>query len=308
MLSNNMNFANLMSVTPEGSDPEYKGLFAEASLRMYSLLKSKDFNQWFDRNAKRQPQLYVILFMRADAIFSQLGAMAQNSRVIEFSKTNQPHQLKGEPWINNVIRIIILFTRELQEKMVMGAVYVEVPRVTPDAANPDLQASKIQKILDGSATPTARGSGNESQEDRDDSVKKNRRRSGGANPNGGLVPVNTPKKDAKELGFFVPLPGCNPQKMFGGIDSSAAGGKGIPCYHHHAKTLACTKPNCNFLHGSFIKFDEPVRTTILSGMLEHKTAVLNPSLKNNKRFKAVIDEKYAELWNNSADSSTNDGA
>jgi hypothetical protein len=41
-------------------------------------------------------------------------------------------------------------------------------------------------------------------------------------------------------------------------------------------------------------------------MVEHKCATLNRELLKNKRFKACIDEKYNELWNEPA-ASTTDG-
>jgi hypothetical protein len=31
-------------------------------------------------------------------------------------------------------------------------------------------------------------------------------------------------------------------------------------------------------------------------MLEHKTARLNPDLKNSKKFKKIVGEKYVPLW------------
>jgi hypothetical protein len=110
------------------------------------------------------------------------------------------------------------------------------------------------------------------------------------------------------MGFFFPGRGCTPEKMFGPIKSIDPNAK-LPCWHHHALTFKCTKPECTYLHGSFIRFDPNYRTSILNGMMEHKTARLNRKLKNNKRFKACVDEKYNELWSElPASNSTNEGA
>lgn len=73
----------------------------------------------------------------------------------------------------------------------------------------------------------------------------------------------------------------------------------LPCFDWHGKGRVCNHgPNYKFLHGIFQKFKEAHRTCILDGMLEHKTAKLNPDLKKARTYVSLIDAKYEyeELW------------
>jgi hypothetical protein len=157
MLANNMGFANFLSIISTTDDPKLKGLFSECSLKIYCLLKREDFQNWFNKYGKKQPQLYVILFMRIDSISTQLAAMAQNSSVMAKIDANEGHKLKSDPRITNAIRIVFLLNRELEDKYMMGAIFQDIPRITPDASNPDKRASKLQKISETAANQTSHG-------------------------------------------------------------------------------------------------------------------------------------------------------
>jgi hypothetical protein len=177
--------------------------------------------------------------------------------------------------------------------MALGSIFVEIPRITPDAVNPEIQASKLQKTSAAASNATARQTDKQKS---NDSANNNRCKT----PGNGLVPVTVPKKDGKTFGFFFPGQGCTPEKMFAPIRSADPSAK-LPCFHHKA-------PNCTYIHGTFYKLPENHPTCIIDGMMEHKTARLNRKLMNNKRFKSCIDGKYNEPWNEfPASDSTNDG-
>jgi hypothetical protein len=105
-------------------------------------------------------------------------------------------------------------------------------------------------------------------------------------------PIPKPKKDPIKLGVSVLCQGCNYKKMYGGILATGLTAN-LPSYHHQGKGLACTctKDEYTFLHGGFPAFPETGPTR-----MEHKTATLNCDLKNNRKFKSCIDEKYNKLW------------
>jgi hypothetical protein len=131
----------------------------------------------------------------------------------------------------------------------------------------------------------------------------NKRTSRKTNGAGGLVSTNANRREPSELGFFVPGPNCSIKKMFGKILEMEKEAK-LPCYDWHAKGLECKRNECKFLHGVFQNFKDSHQTSILDSMLESKCATLNRELLKNKRFKACVNQKYNELWN---EPTSNDG-
>jgi hypothetical protein len=304
MASNNINWASLVVVPVIPTSPKLKCIFSSCSQRIYCLLKSTEFKDWALNTLSRQPHLYVTFFLKLDAVWVMLAKMALNSNTIEYMKDHKAAKLKQNKYLQQAVRITWLFEKEVNDKISMGYVFGDVPRITPDAHNPDIQASKAQKTAaNTSATMsnvTSRNNGNNNGGNGGNKQRTNRKTSAG-----GLVSTNSNRREPSELGFFVPKPNCTIKKMFGKIlemDKEAQ----LPCYDWHAKGLVCNRNDCKFAHGVFQNFQSPHRDAILDSMVEHKCATLNRELLKNKRFKACIDEKYNELWNEPA-ASTTDG-
>jgi hypothetical protein len=119
-----------------------------------------------------------------------------------------------------------------------------------------------------------------------------------------VLPSDTPKKDPKTQGFFIPKEGCNFKKVFGSIKAAFPDAE-LPCYEHHAVTLSCPHGDkCKFRHKGAVIFSQGWITMILDDMLKHKCATLNPAMKRSKRFCQSVTDKYNSLW----DSEPSDGA
>ena len=304
MCANNIEFAVAMAIPKVEGHPELKCLFSECSLKLYKLFKSSNFLGWYMAMLKRQTHFYSIGFTKLDSSFCQLSSLVQHNKTIERIKARKAHLLIDDDRLHQAFRVIWLFIQEVKDKMSMQSIFRDVPLICPDSHNPDIQASKMQKTSEtDSGNPTARGNGEGGPNTPRQKQRNKGRKSEGSN-GGGLV-GETPKKDPKVQGFFLPLQGCTYKQMFGPILEKDPKAK-MPCFHHHGLTLACTKDGCPFLHGGFPAFPKTTQVAILNGMMVHKTATLNPELRNNRRFKACVDEKYNELWDEPA--SPNDGA
>jgi hypothetical protein len=250
------------------------------------------------------------VFLKLDAVFVQLATCALSSNTIELLKDRQAAKLRNNRHLAQAIRVTFVFEREVEDRMTVGISFSDVPRITPDANNPEIRASKAAKISADkdavNSNATARnngngGNGSNGGSDGDSKKRTNQKNSGGA----GLVAAEKTRREPSELGFFCPKPGCSIKKMFGKILEADKEAK-LPCYDWHAKGLTCTRKDCQFGHGVLQTMSDHFRTCILDSMLEHKCATLNRDLMKNKGFKRCIDNKYAELWNDPA-VSNNDG-
>jgi hypothetical protein len=59
-------------------------------------------------------------------------------------KDHKAARLKQYNYLQQAVRITWLFEKEVNDKISMGYVFGDVPHITPDAHNPEIQASKAQ--------------------------------------------------------------------------------------------------------------------------------------------------------------------
>jgi hypothetical protein len=152
LFANDVNWANIMFIVSDSSDPEVKTLFYQCALKMYRKLKNKEFQVWFDRYGKRQPQLYLILACKADQISTELASFAQHSSVIEVMRARQAHKLRTNPKLQNIVRLVFLFDRELSDKIALGSIFVslqmqQTPRFKPLSSKRLLLLPRMSRLV-----------------------------------------------------------------------------------------------------------------------------------------------------------------
>ena len=96
MLANNVPFSGLI-VSPTGISRGGPVLiFMACSYILYLLLKSSEFLHWEAKFCTKQLQLYVILFMTIDTVFSTLAMVALNSANVAWVIAGHQSQLFGD--------------------------------------------------------------------------------------------------------------------------------------------------------------------------------------------------------------------
>jgi hypothetical protein len=86
--------------------------------------------------------------------------MALNSRAIKIVQAKKGHLLKDDPKLKQAVRNTFLLVQDLTDKVSVKSIYVEVPLITPDEFNPDIQRAKVQRNTIDSSTVTQRTQNN----------------------------------------------------------------------------------------------------------------------------------------------------
>lgn len=303
LISNTITVTGLIALPKLPAHPKMKAVLTDCFRKIYVLIKSGPFKGWWDEMLRKQPQAVIVFFLRLDSIWCQIACIALHSGNMKLIEGNKADQIIKDPRLRAVVRTTFVFCQKVEDKILLKGIFTEVPRITPDNVNPELQAAKVQKNTENTSTVKSRGNGNGGgSAPKDTTPTSNRNRK----PGGGVVAADTPKKESIEMGFLDPGQDCTIDKIFGQLkltDTNTA----LPCYDYHAKGRVCSRKNCKYLHGSFLKFTNEWQTTILQSMLDNKCARLNADLKNSKKYNKIVGDKYAALWDQSFGKS-NDGA
>jgi hypothetical protein len=126
--------------------------------------------------------------------------MALNSRAIKIVQAKKGHLLKDDPKLKQAVRNTFLLVQDLTDKVSVKSIYVEVPLITPDEFNPDIQRAKVQRNTIDSSTVTQRTQNNTGGDSAPRTPPGNNRK-----PSGSLVANETPKKDTNVLDFYSSL-------------------------------------------------------------------------------------------------------
>jgi hypothetical protein len=306
MMANNIRFAGSLFVPrlhPTGGPVV---IFIACSYMLYFHVKSEEFQVWIKRFKSQQPQLYVIIFTKLEAIWCALSAAAHNARNINFVMDGKFTKLKEDERFAQAVRITYLFIQQTNDMMSTGSYFRDIPALTSDSVNPEKirdkeRAAEFAALI---AASTSRHSAKQPTNTQITPSKDKRARLASVTPlPGTVVATETPKKDPTTQGFFIPKEGCTFKKLFGSIKEAFPDAE-LPCYDHHGVTLSCPHGDkCKFRHKGAVVFPQGWIPMILKDMLKHKCATLNPAMKRSRRFSQQVTEKYNSLW----DSDSPDG-
>lgn len=295
LIVNTISVNGLVALPKIASHPKMKNVLTDCFRRIYVLIKSGPFKDWWEEMKKKQPQAVIIIFLRLDSIWCQIASIVLHSCNMKLIETNKADQIIKDSRLRAMVRTTFVFVQKVEDKILLKDIFTDVPRITPDNANPELQAAKVQKNTDTTSTVKSRANGNGNgggAATKDTALNRNRQ------SNGGVVAADTPKKEAIEMGFLDPGQDCTLEKIFRKLKLTDTN-TGLPCYDYHTKGRVCNRKNCKYLHGSFLKFTNEWQTTILQPMLDNKCARLNADLKNSKKHIEIVGDKYAALWDES---------
>ena len=290
MLANNARFAAILAL-PSG-EPDHEVVFGEIYERLYWFAKQTDFMKWEEKYHPKQPFLYVTFFRIIDSIGVSLANFALYSPNITYGLKSDMVRLSEDNRIDDAITMAHLFMQDVRNKMALGSVFTDVPSIAPDSVNPSKIKEKEQTEAAKKSTPASVTPSKRKSDDGEKKTPKVPKKSAST-----VAPSPAVKKPAKEMGFFVPGPGCDYKKMFSGVPTDDENSK-IPCFNHHAIGLECTHGRqCRYLHGTFVRFPPEMQEKILANMLKHKIAHINPLMKNSPKFKEIVGSDYESLWN-----------
>ena len=104
---------------------------------LYFHIKSEEFQAWMKRFKSQQPQLYVIIFTKLDAIWCALSAAAHNAKNVSFVMDGKFSRLKDDERYAQAVRVTYLFIQQTNDMMSTGSFFRDIPALTPDSVNPE---------------------------------------------------------------------------------------------------------------------------------------------------------------------------
>ena len=311
MMANNIRFFGSLFVPrlhPKGGPVV---IFVACLYLLYFHVKSQEFQAWVARFKAQQPQLYVIIYTKLEAIWCALSAASYNTRNVRLVLDGKFAKLKDDERYAQAVRVTFLFIQQTSDMISTSSYFRDIPALTPDSVNPekikDKERADELAVLIASASSIPCQPNKQHKDKQITPAKDKLQRLASPGPPGSVQPPDNLKKDPKTQGFFIPKEGCTFKKFFGSVKEAFPDAE-LPCYEHHGVTLACSRGDkCKFRHKCAVVFPQGWIPLILEDMLKHKCAVLNPAMKHSKRFSQQVSEKYSALWDSESPDGMSEG-